>query len=67
MHFYPEKASGWQPKVSMCSAIESTGTKTIWEMIEDYIKLTKANTYFNTKRNEQNKFWLMKTIEDKTK
>ncbi len=67
LHFYPEKASGWQPKVSMCSAIESKGIKTIWEMIEDYIKLTSANSYFNTKRNEQNKFWLMQTIEEQLK
>lgn len=67
MHLYPAKPSGWQPKVTLCSALKNEGIKEIWEGIEDYLKLTKSNTYFDTHRKEQNKFWLLQTIEDRLK
>jgi len=67
LHLYPEKESGWQPKVSMCSALHDEGIAEIWDLIEQYQKLTKENLFFEHKRNEQNKFWLMQTIEDRLK
>jgi LAO/AO transport system kinase len=67
LHLYPEKESGWQPKVSLCSALHNEGISEIWELIEKYENLTKSNHYFEHKRNEQNKFWLMQTIEDRLK
>ena len=67
LHLYPEKESGWQPKVSLCSALHNEGIDEIWERIEQYQKLTKGNLFFEHKRNEQNKFWLMQTIEDRLK
>jgi LAO/AO transport system kinase len=67
LHLYPEKSSSWQPKVSICSALHNEGISEVWELIESYQKLTKANAYFEHKRKEQNKFWLMQTIEDRLK
>lgn len=67
LHFSPEKASKWQPKTTLCSAINNEGIDAIWKVIEAYIALTKKSNYFNTKRQEQNKFWLIQTIEDKLK
>ena len=67
MHLYPAKPSGWQPKVTLCSAIKNEGIKEIWKNIEDYIKLTKTNSYFDSNRKDQNKFWLLQTIEDRLK
>jgi len=64
---YPEKASNWQPKVSVCSALNNEGIDGIWKLIESYETLTKDNNYFEQKRNEQNKFWLMQTIEERLK
>ena len=67
LHLYPAKPSGWQPKVTLCSALKNEGIEEIWQLIEDYLKLTKANQYFETNRKEQNKFWLLQTIEDRLK
>lgn len=67
LHLYPEKASGWQPKVMTCSALENKGISEIWTLIEDYQSATKSSGYFNTHRNEQNKFWLIQTIEIRLK
>lgn len=67
LHLYPEKGSGWQPKVTTCSAINKEGIDSIWEIITEYISITSKNNYFETKRNEQNKFWLLQTIEEQLK
>ncbi len=67
LHLYPEKSSNWQPKVTVCSAIKNEGIDTIWELILDYIAMTSKNNYFHEKRNEQNKFWLIQTIEEQLK
>ena len=67
LHLYPEKSSEWQPKVTVCSAIKNEGIDTIWEIILEYIHLTSKNNYFNQKRNEQNKYWLIQTIEEQLK
>ncbi len=67
LHLYPEKASKWQPRVSLCSALHNDGIDSIWEMVLAYIELTKANNYFENNRNEQNKYWLLQTIEAQLK
>ena len=67
LHLYPLKESSWQPKVETCSAQDATNIDTIWKIIEDYMKLTKHTNYFYHRRNEQNKFWLLETINQHLK
>lgn len=67
LHLYPKKDSGWQPKVTLCSALKQEGIDDLWQIIEDYLKLTKDNNFFTKKRIEQNKYWLLQTIDDKLK
>ena len=67
LHLYPEKESGWSPKTFTCSAIKNEGIDTLWEHIEAYHETVMESGYFQTKRNEQNKFWLLQTIEDQLK
>ncbi|MEM5564625.1 methylmalonyl Co-A mutase-associated GTPase MeaB [Psychroserpens sp. AS72] len=67
LHLYPQKESEWQPKVSLCSALHREGIEELWQHISEYIEHTKANNYFETHRTEQNKFWLLQTIEDRLK
>ncbi len=67
LHLYPEKASKWTPKVMVCSAIEHHGIDSIWETILEYVEKTTQNKYFESQRNEQNKFWLIQTIEAQLK
>ncbi|MFH4966090.1 methylmalonyl Co-A mutase-associated GTPase MeaB [Gaetbulibacter sp. M235] len=67
LHLYPEKASNWLPKTTICSALKNEGIDTIWKIIEEYIKITQENNYFYQKRNEQNKYWLIQTIENQLK
>lgn len=67
LHLYPEKESHWAPKVSICSSLENKGVSNVFQMISEYQKLTNNNGYFKTKRSEQNKYWLLQTIDDRLK
>lgn len=67
LHLYPAKASQWQPKVTTCSAYNNEGIDAIWKIITEYIEVTSKNKYFDTKRKDQNKFWLLQTIEEQLK
>ncbi|MDX1774407.1 methylmalonyl Co-A mutase-associated GTPase MeaB [Oceanihabitans sediminis] len=67
LHLYPKKESSWTPKVTLCSALHNEGIDNIWNIIQDYVKITSENNYLQFKRNEQNKFWLIQTIEEQLK
>jgi LAO/AO transport system kinase len=67
LHLYPIKESKWQPKVLTASALHNLGISEIDTMIRDYISLTKKNSYFDKKRNTQNTFWLLSTINQQLK
>lgn len=67
LHLYPQKDSKWTPKVTLCSAIKKDGIEDVWSMILQYWELTKTNNYFELNRADQNKFWLLQTIEERLK
>jgi LAO/AO transport system kinase len=67
LHLFPAKSSGWIPKVTTCSAYEQTGIDAIWDIISEYFELVKANHYFEEKRQNQNQFWMMETINEHLK
>jgi LAO/AO transport system kinase len=67
LHLYPAKESGWAPKTLLCSAIKNEGISEIWDVISNYFETVKDNGYFQHKRKEQNKFWLLQTIESRLK
>jgi len=67
LHLYPQKDSGWSPKVKCISALNNKGIFKVWDMILDFEETTKKNTYFNKNRFEQQKFWLFDSLNQKLK
>ena len=67
LHLFPPTDSGWTPKVLTCSAFHHIGIDKIWDTIQGYVDLVKKNGYFQHKRNEQSKFWMYETINDRLK
>jgi LAO/AO transport system kinase len=67
LHLYPPKESTWQPKVLTCSSLQHNGIAEIDGLINKYLLLTKENSFFNKRRNEQNTYWLKATIEQQLK
>ena len=67
LHLYPETKSGWDPKVTTCSALTEKGIDSIWDLIKEYIELTKENGYFQDQRNRQAKHWMYDSISNQLK
>lgn len=67
LHLFPQSSSGWVPEVHTCSSIENTGIDFIWNMIERYLVHVKQTDFFNSHRNEQAKYWMYETINEKLK
>src|SRR5574344_199708 len=65
LHFFPPADSGWTPQVLCYSGFYALGIKEIWDMIYHYIDFVKANGYFDYRRNEQAKYWMYETINEK--
>ena len=64
LNLFPPAKSGWIPRVETCSAILPAGIDTIWDMILEYVSLTKNNGYFNENRKKQSQFWMYETIDE---
>lgn len=67
LQMYPHKDNGWLPKVTTCSAIQKDNIDGVWDIITTYLELTQSNGSFKKRRQEQNKFWLLQTIEEQLK
>lgn len=67
LHLYPAKESGWKPEVLLCSALHREGIREIWDLIEAFEKVVKDNDQFRRRRQQQNRFWLLQTINEHLK
>jgi LAO/AO transport system kinase len=67
LRLYPSAESGWEPKVTTCSALKETGVREIWEIVEEYISLTRENGFFGNNRKEQALHWMHETIHQQLK
>ena len=67
LHLYPAKEGGWEPQVLLCSALERKGISEIWDLIAEFEEKAKSSGMFTQKRQEQNKFWLLQTINEHLK
>ena len=64
LNLFPMPDSGWRPKVYTCSAVEKTGLREIWSGIEDFLKFTRGNGYYQSNRHRQAKYWMYETIHE---
>lgn len=67
LHMFPMKNSGWNPTVSTCSSYTKEGINDVWKTISAYLELTKLNNYFVEKRQGQNQYWMLETINEQLK
>jgi len=67
LHLFPPTKSGWVPEVKTCSALHHEGVAEIWEMVQNYIQLTRQNDYFANNRRAQAKYWMFESINEQLK
>jgi LAO/AO transport system kinase len=65
LHLFPAPESGWTPEVLTYSGFYNLGVKQIWDMVERYINFVKDNGYFDLRRNEQSRYWMYESINDR--
>ena len=64
-------SANWQKLIDLNKDIANlesktkTGIKEIWDILLDYATKTKTNGYWKKHRDEQNKYWLLQTIQDR--
>lgn len=63
LHLFPPAESGWTPAVEICSAKTKSGIENVWDIINQYSKLTKDSGYFSQLRKEQELKIMIETIK----
>ncbi|MGM0647202.1 MAG: methylmalonyl Co-A mutase-associated GTPase MeaB [Bacteroidota bacterium] len=65
LHLFPAKESGWSPRTQTCSSLTNEGIIDVWEMIMEYMAFTKHNQYFFHKRQQQEKYRMQESINER--
>lgn len=53
LKLFPKSDNGWDVPVEVCSARECFALDKVWQIIQDFVTLTRANGSFERTRNEQ--------------
>lgn len=65
LHLFPPTPSGWMPEVICYSGYYELNIDKVWDMIDRYFKYVMETGYFQRKRNEQAKYWMLETINER--
>lgn len=64
LFLFPPSPSKWKPEVLTYSGYYELGIDLVWDMIDRYFDYVKKTGYFERKRNEQAKYWMVETINE---
>ncbi len=64
LHLFPPTPSKWRPEVLTYSGYYELGIDKVWDMIDRYFDYVRKNGYFERKRNEQAKYWMVESINE---
>lgn len=53
LKLFPKNDNGWDVPVETCSALEGIALDKVWQIIQDFVTLTRGNGSFERTRNEQ--------------
>ena len=67
LKLFPLTESEWAPQVLTCSSLTGKGIGDVWNTVEDFIRHTKANGFFQANRNRQGKYWMYESINESLK
>lgn len=64
LYLFPPSPSKWKPEVITYSGYYELGIDMVWDMIDRYFEYVKKTGYFERRRNEQAKYWMIETINE---
>ena len=65
LRLFPTPPSGWTPEVLTYSGYFELGIPEVWDMIDRYFAFVKENGYFDRRRDDQARYWMYETIDDR--
>lgn len=65
LHLFPPTPSKWRPEVVTYSGYYELNIDKVWDMIDRYFDYVIKTGYFERKRQEQAKYWMLETIDEK--
>ena len=65
LQLFPPTPSKWKPEVVCYSGYYELNVDKVWDMIDRYFDYVKQSGYFDRKRNEQAKYWMVETINER--
>lgn len=65
LHLFPANPNNWIPKVETLSSYDNHGIEKCWKIINDFTTQTTTNGFFESKRNEQQKYWMNETLKER--
>ncbi len=63
-HHIQSPTPGWTPQVGMCSAVEGTGIRDLWETIQKFRETTTRSGVLEHRRADQSRAWFDALLED---
>ncbi len=67
LHYQEPATEGWEARVQTCSALTGGGIAEIWDMIEEFRKVTKASGVFGKQRRLQARDWMNSLVQEQLK
>jgi LAO/AO transport system kinase len=67
LHLFPSAESGVNPKVLTCSSLENKNIDAVWQMITEFIAITRENGFLDHKRLNQAVAIMHDSIQDQLK
>ena len=67
LHLFPPTDTGWTPKVATCSSLVKNNIDGVWNIICEQQEWMQSRGLKKIKRQEQARYWLHESIEDKLK
>ncbi|HZG71052.1 MAG TPA: methylmalonyl Co-A mutase-associated GTPase MeaB [Chondromyces sp.] len=67
LHFLQPSTYGWESKAYTCSALKKEGIAELWDVIGEFMDVTKAKGSFEKRRSLQTKEWLHTLILEQLK
>jgi LAO/AO transport system kinase len=64
LHLFPAKENNWEVPVTLCSAINGSGLDEIINTMKRFELFLKKNGAFEKKREMQNQYWLVESINE---
>ena len=67
LKYLTSPTAGWKPRVEVCSALTGNGIPELWQLIQEFVEITKSSGLFYSRRKEQLLEWIFSFVEEELK